>query len=359
MNEQHYALVVGINRYPGISDLHSARKDAESFYDWLVNPNLGAVPKDNIQLITTDDTATPAGTPRKEAKPMREQIEDALFELWDACATHIDDDPADWVNTRLYVFSSGHGIAPNPQEAALLMANAGPKHYGKNFSYAKYLSFFQKAQFFHELVFFADFCRERITNAPLLGPTWTEINNHNGRLFTVRGLATYFGELAFEEEIEDEEVPPDDLRGYFTKALLEGLNGQASDEHTREINSQTLANYVTERVRKLTDHRPKPQVPFFIAEPATPTIVFRKNVPLQEIDAMRHPVHFIFPAGFVENVTLLNGQLKKIETHAAVNGTWDVKLGNGIYRVIPTAGNNSFKDGGFFEVMGAERDVEL
>ena len=62
MNEQHYALVIGIDRYPDISDLHSARKDAESFFNWLIDPNLGAVPKENIRLITTDDTETPPGT---------------------------------------------------------------------------------------------------------------------------------------------------------------------------------------------------------------------------------------------------------------------------------------------------------
>jgi|GEM_PF-2533142 len=360
MNKQHYALVIGIDRYPGISDLHSARKDAESFFNWLIDPKLGAVPRKNIRLITTDDAETPPGTPRRKAKPVRDQVEDALFELWDMCRTHITDEPADWFNSRLYVFGSGHGIAPNPQEAALLMANAGPDHYGKNFSYAKYLSWFQKAQFFHELVFFADFCRERIANAPLLGPTWTEINNHNGNLLTVRGLATYFGDLAFEEEPDDDDtVNPDELRGYFTKALLEGLNGQAIDPDTREINSQSLATYVTERVRILTKHRPKPQVPFFVAEPVTPTVTFRKNVPPHEAVAQRHTVTIIFPPDFAAEVVLLDGNLKKIDTHSAADGNWVVSLGNGLYRVAPTDGENTFANAGFFEIIGAERNVEL
>ncbi len=358
MNEQHYALVIGINRYPGISDLRSASEDAESFFNWLTDPKLGGVPEENIRLITTDETSAPPHVPFFKAKPTREDVEDALFELWAKCRSRIEDEPADWFKTRLYVFGSGHGIAPDPQEAALLMANAGPDHYGKNFSYAKYLSWFQKAQFFRELVFFADFCRERIANAPLLGPTWTEINNQNGKLLTVRGLATYFGELAFEEE-DDETANPDELRGYFTKALLEGLNGQAVDPRSREINAQTLATYVTERVRSLTEHRPKPQVPFFVAEPVTPTVTFRRNVPRHETDALRHTVHIRFPAGFKADVVLFDGQLKQIAVHSAVNGSWDVPLGNGLYRITPATGSNSFANAGFFEVIGADRDVKL
>ncbi len=353
MNGQHYAIVIGINRYPGISDLQFARGDAEEFYNWLRDPNLGAVPEENIALITVADADIPPGTDRKHAIPVRRQVEEALSDFWERCSAHIDDTPADWRHTRLYVFGSGHGIAPEPHEVALLMANAAPKHYGNNFPYGKFITYFQKAQFFRELVFFADCCRERVSTAPLLGPTWDEINNQNGKIFTLRGLATYFGELAFEEE--DDDAPPDELRGYFTKALLEGLNGQAADPRTGEINSQTLANYVTERVRELTRHRPQPQTPFFAAEPVTPAIVFRTDVPV----ATKHPVTLEFPPDFTGDVTLRNGDMKTIATHSAADGDMQVALASGFYRVAPTEGENTFHNGGFFEVIGAERHVKL
>jgi uncharacterized caspase-like protein len=357
MNEQHYAVVVGINRYPEFRRLNYARNDAEAFYAWLIDPEGGAVPEKNIAKIMVPDEAMPEGTPRREARPVKEEIEDALDEFRLRSEQHVAENPADWHQTRLYFFASGHGIAPAPNEAALLMADAGPNHYGKNFSCAKYLEFFQKGQFFKELIFFADCCRERVGNAPIYGPTWTEVSNQNGQLLTVRGFATYFGELAFEEEAE-ENVEPDELRGYFSKALLEGLRGQAADPTTHQIDSDTLAKYVTERVKTLTAHRRKPQTPFFASEPTTPRIVFRRNVPKQEIkESQTHPVRLFFPAGFAGKVKLVVGQATK--EYEVGPSPWVVPLTNGAYRVKPEDGSNPFQGGGYFEVIGEAIDVKL
>lgn len=352
MNEHHYAVIIGINRYPGISDLQFARGDAEVFYEWLKDPDLGGVPEDNIALITVEDAAVPPGTAPENAIPVRKQVIDALSKFRKRVATHIEDTPEDWRNTRLYVFGSGHGIAPEPQEAAILMADAEPMEFGKNFPYGKFITYFQKAQFFKELVFFADCCRERVTTAPLLGPPWNEINNNNGRISTVRGLATYFGELAFEED--DDDTPPDELRGYFTKALLEGLNGEAVDEKTNEITSISLANYVTERVQKLTGHRPHPQKPFFVTEPQTDAVVFRRNV----LTVAEHNVTIHFPTGFTGSVILRGSDIEPM-AHDAATGDLVVPLASGFYRVVPEVGDNPFTNGGFFEVIGDTKHVEL
>jgi hypothetical protein len=45
VNDLHFAVVVGINRYPGIKDLKYARDDAERFRDWLVDLEGGGVPQ--------------------------------------------------------------------------------------------------------------------------------------------------------------------------------------------------------------------------------------------------------------------------------------------------------------------------
>lgn len=357
MNDFHFGVVIGINRYPAISDLKFARSDAEDFYHWLIDPKLGAVPKENVILITIPDSEMPPGTSRHDAKPIKEQVEDAIFELWEkrnAAGARVHK------NTRLYVFSSGHGIAPTPPEAALLMANAGAHHYGKNFPYDKFINYLRDAQPFKELVFFGDFCRERIQNAPLLGPTWTIVKKDNGGTHTVRGLATNFGDLAFEEE-DTTGTNPDDLRGYFTKALLEGLNGQAADPKTHEINADNLSAYVTERVRVLTAHRRRPQTPFFALEPATPSIVFRRNVPIHEINASQtHTIHITFPTDFSDMVQIINGNLKKeTEAHQASDIVWDVPLSNGFYQVTPLQGDNPFKNQGFFSVIGEDKNVRL
>jgi hypothetical protein len=47
-NELHYAIVVGINRYPGIGDLSGARAGAEQLAAWLSDPDVGSLPKANV-----------------------------------------------------------------------------------------------------------------------------------------------------------------------------------------------------------------------------------------------------------------------------------------------------------------------
>jgi hypothetical protein len=51
MNELHFGLCVGIDRYPGFPgrDLSSASGDARSFRDWLVAPAGGALPAGNAR----------------------------------------------------------------------------------------------------------------------------------------------------------------------------------------------------------------------------------------------------------------------------------------------------------------------
>lgn len=358
MNENHYGVVVGINRYPGLRDLRFARNDAQAFANWLKKPDGGNLPSENVKLITVPDKDLPSGTPREKAKPVREQVEDALYTLRKICEKHIGEHPEDWEKTRLYVYVSGHGIAPEPEEAALLMADAGSDWYGRNFSCAKYLSFFEKAQFFKELVFFADCCRERITNAPPTGPTWTLVEGNNGSITKVVGFATSFGELAFEPEWE-ENIPPDEMRGYFTKALLEGLGGQAVDDpNTGEINSVNLAKYVTQRVKRLTKDLKYQQVPTVRVDPAVP-VIFGYVDPDKK--ALGHLVTINFVSGYAGIVDLLDGDLKKIASHDSQNGPWEIRLINGLYLVqpAPSPGPNPFIKEGIFSVLGGDRHVEL
>lgn|SRR5215218_4934523 len=64
------ALVVGINRYPGISTLQGAEADAQDFYTWVTSPTGGKVdPKYAVKILSSGfplepdpDKAEPATT---------------------------------------------------------------------------------------------------------------------------------------------------------------------------------------------------------------------------------------------------------------------------------------------------------
>jgi hypothetical protein len=358
LNDLHFAVVVGIDRYPEIRDLQSARNDASAFAEWLKKPDGGALPEDNVRLIFARDDEMPAGTHRKDSRPKRDDILDVLHEWRQRCATHVEQHPEDWQRSRLYVYVSGHGIAPAPREAALLMANAGPDWYGENLSCDRYMAFYESAQFFHELVFFADCCRERVENAPILDPPWTKVKGNNGKVITFIGYATYFGDLAFEPDPDED---PNTQRSYFTRALLEGLGGQAVDPDTGRIDSVSLALYVTSRVEELTSHKKRKQTPQMPSDPAA-AVVFRSHVSAEAAQqASTHPVTIAFVTPYGGKVVLRDGQHNVLQEYDPTAGIWVLGLSNGLYQVLPVdpAVANPFRDKGLFSVFGGLENVEL
>lgn len=360
LNKQHYAVVVGINAYPDndVEALNSPVNDAKHFESWLRDPAEGGLPASNVRKIYSAQVIAPNSL-RKDATPTKTQIHEALHELNKRCRSHVGRHPLDWQHTRLYVYVSGHGIAPTPSEAALLMANAGPDWYGENFPCGRFLEFFKSAQYFKELVFFADCCRHWVDDAPLAGPTWTPVRGNNGKVHALAGFATFFGDPAYEPT--GALKPGDTRRSFFTKALIEGLRGKAANPSTRRIDSVSLATYVKARVQKLTENKHSPQTPQFPGDLAEP-IVFREDIPYAEIsEARTQTVSITLTTPFDGEVMLVAGTLRELERHSPAPVPWAVPLKDGLYRVKPAdpAVANPFKNEGFIEVMGVDLNVEL
>jgi hypothetical protein len=55
MATDDYAIVVGISAYPYHGNLSGPENDAKAFYDWLIDPQWGAVPEANVDRILTSD----------------------------------------------------------------------------------------------------------------------------------------------------------------------------------------------------------------------------------------------------------------------------------------------------------------
>jgi len=347
-NPLHYALVVGINRYPGISDLNSSLRDADAFYDWLIGA--GGVPTTNVQRIQIPANLTFPTI--YDARPSRDEVNSALRKINAAVKAAIKPRPLDWQATRLYIYVSGHGIAPDGAEAALLMANAGPDAWGENIPCAAYLRRYEKCQYFREVVVFADCCRLRQA-AEFSSPTF-DTQSIMGRVDTFLGFATQLGDAAYEPS---EGVSPDEARSFFTQALLEGLNGAAADRTSGEINTLTLAKYTTERVKVLTNKKRYPQVPKMLIDPAQP-IVFG-NIKLEAIP--KRNVTILFPLDFKGQVALFDAKLQQLGTHNADHGNWPLLLEDGLYEVrsLNAPGVILFRGGGLFRILGVDRDVQM
>ncbi|GGV34808.1 caspase family protein [Streptomyces spectabilis] len=349
MNDLHYAVVVGINRYPAISDLRGARGDAGRFRDWLVDPTGGNVPATNIALVTAterDEREADVMT----AVPTRENVNRALYLAHRAVRRAVDEG-GNWADTRLYLFLAGHGIAPFGGDAALLMANAAIDLLGNHIAVRPYLSWYESASPFHEIVFFADCCRTRFGGVAAFGPPFTDTIEAPDKVECLAGYATSLGDPAYEQQAPD----PNRSRGHFTSALIEGLRGAGGGTVTSEgkVTSDSLIDYVRRHVRDRTSQQLVPQEARFLRETSTP-IVFAEG--LQGIGS--YPVTLRFPAGFRGWVELRGRDMSEprrlyVDGAAGAGGADHVEpLVPGLYKVVPESpAAPDFRDGGFFEVV--------
>jgi hypothetical protein len=375
-NPLHFGVVVGINRYPDIRHLRLAKGDADKFAQWLLNPAGGGllsnrdadklVPAGHVATIVVDDAAVPDGLPRENARPVRKEVFQALHGFRKAVEQRVEAHPKDWYSTRLYFYVSGHGIAPDARDAALLLADAGQEAYDENISCDRLLSFLGKRQPFREVVIFADCCRERVGSVPLGAVPGTLGDKDNGAVLTAFCCATYFGDLAYEPPVGED---PDMQRGYFTRALLEGLGGEAAEPPGYGvIDSNTLANYVKQRVRDLTKHRKPQQDPKFESDPSAP-IVFRAPAPPHESSGLpageglsakvEHEVRIEFVTPYKGTVALRDTNNNVMREHQTANGDLVVSLPNGLYEVTAEDAGSAFPKGGGFRVLGDRKHVQL
>ena len=350
MADLHYALVVGINEYPDFPpSLHGPLNDANGFARWLECS--AGVPKGNIHVVAVTD----AQSSTVDAKPNRIHINDELLTIINQVKSKIATDPQRWPETRLYIYLSGHGVSPSAHEAALLMANVRRGMMGEAIPSGRYANFFIDSQFFAELVVFADCCRTLQLDVDFAGPPFNLGGARYGNVKTFVGFATGFGDLAYEPSAEDQ-TDPDSTRGYFTKALLEGLSW-AVDTANNEINSTSVAKYVRSRVEDLTRSKRKPQTPVMSADPANP-IVFKMG----EGPALRN-INIRFPSGFDGIVELYDSSfnLKARNPQAAGGHAWAIQLPDGLYEIRPADSVNGdrFASSGLFRVLGGGVDIQL
>ena len=351
-NVFHYGVAVGINQYPAISDLSYAVSDAEAFYNWLINPEGGGVPEDNAEVVCLNGASGQQNSTRAAARPDKAMVLEAVYDKIAKAEREIQRDPTKWKDTRLYVYVSGHGIAPTAGEAALLMANAGPDWYGENLGTRRLVDCLEARQPFKEIVVFADCCRERVSNAPVGGVPWDEREHNNGRVKILRWLATGYGLESYEPA---EMQSPDDQRGFFTKALIEGLEGAAITNSQQHLDCDRLANYVAVRMRELTNNAQIPSLPTDKAN----QIKFKGPSKAESVCVL-----ISFPEGFNQPVKLLDGSLDVVphaERYEPENGPWRIRLRRGLYRVVGADGEEEmgFAANGLFRVVSGDEHVTL
>lgn len=346
MNTYHYAVVVGISGYPAIGDLAAPVDDADEFGKWLVSG--GGVPADNIERVVT-----PGAPPTQVdlARPIKSDVDRALLRVNAKATSDICGDPDNWQRSRLYIYVAGHGIMPRGGETALLCADAQDGLY-EHIELSAYLKWYRFNAVFREVAVFADCCRNWYGNVDASPAPFTGKGRPQGRVFYLAGWACGPGDPAYEQT--EAQIPPDRRRGYFTRALIDGLQGSAAvDSDVGSITSATLAAYVSRAVGVATAHLPVPQ---------------QVAMPLDLVNPMRfgaasappsYRVTILFPETWNDAVQLLHPDGSR-QTWDKAPAAWTLQLRAGIYAVLPDTLDRPppFTNGGLFVVTG-DTDVNL
>lgn len=342
--DYHYGVVVGIDHYPGISPLQFARKDAIAFHEWLRKAGLT---DDRLELVCLPEDATPPDRP-EVAEPALRTIWFALRDKLLKVRQAIKDDPAAWPRTRLYFFFSGHGVAPRALDATGLSAEATMEDLGWGTSLRRLTEWLMDSGDFAEVVMIADCCRNKPTRpiepAP---PPFTPIHKTRSEEPSVATLyATIYGTAAREPKGRE----PDKERGYYTRALLEGLHGEPKaflPDGT--VTTGSLHKYARQRVKELTCGK------------QTPPKRFGDDIVLVEglapAPAGTRSVRIRFPDGFTGPATLQNGTFAPIGDRPPGVQEWVKDLQPALYKMV----GGQFAENGRFEVPEGQGEfvVEL
>lgn len=322
----HFAVTVGIDCYPDIGNLRLARKDAVAFDGWLGANGVAPERRESVLLGEND----PQPTERRGAQPRADQIWEAVRDKITRSREAVKADPASWARTRLYFFFSGHGIAPTARDAAGLAADCSADDYGNSASLRAMVEYLLESGDFAEVVVVADSCRLVPPQAGAVAgrPPWTQRSGTRPEDVKVAELyATRYRSPALESRDLDAE------RGWFTKALLEGLGGEAVVDG--QVTTGSLITFARQRVIDLTAGKQRP-----------PKDIGSSDIVLVGENASGAPVppppaartlRISFPAALTAEVRLLDGQLAEVSKHVPDGSVWEVPVAPGLY-VLESAG---------------------
>lgn len=319
VNEDHFALVIGVDDYPNYRSLNGAKRDAQDFRDWLIDRETGGGLKDeHVWLVLSDDDP---------ARPIHKHIDDALEKLLDAAATDA---------ARLYIYFSGHGLSRSKTATDLCLAEWSRRRNGLALDSADYLEMLSDSGRFPEIIMLLDCCRIRKVRRRALPPTIDPARpgDNAPEVRTFVAYATEFLNLAHEVAVEADELDPDTLplvRGHFTQALIQGLRGAAA-ESTGGVKASRLKEHLevrTPEIALLSQHHQTPEVVNGLL--SNPEPIFGSALPLDVRLTMS--VEINFQSADDRHFVLEDGNLDIIKEGTAAGGPWSLDLPRGQYFV--------------------------
>ncbi len=344
MNVDHFAIVIGLWDYADLTEdlgeLQSPGHDADSIYEWLIDPQRGGLRKEHVQRIKSSDDVPPTG------RPTREMLEDRAFKWIEAFAKeNRKAGRPRKVGRRLYLYMSGHGFSPEAREGCLLAGNASQEEVSANIGASLWLQWWQDAGYFDEYVLLMDCCMNRMSSGVASGAPLVPIPEKFPAGPTFVAFAAQRPLKAVEVPIP---TPENKFHGAFTWAFLKGLEGAAANAHG-VVTGHSMANWLRNAVSPWLSEadRTDPDVskePEIVAE--DPKIIFARGVsPLSFETTLSFPPNAVGKKG-----RLWSGTWSPRSTDLTVETTMLHRLPAGLHLIeVPEAG---LRQG--FEVVRAD-----
>jgi hypothetical protein len=232
-----HAVVIGIESYPGLSDLEGPSNDASAFYDWLVSPAGGNLDPVNVRKSLTTDF----GPQEDDVNAIRPQLDDLHCLFDDLLEPAVN---AEHIGDRLFLYAAGHGIADSQEmnDVAVMSANARPMM-PLHITLTLYAQWFRRSSAFDEVILIMDCCRDVNVMISLVPPTLVQLppRARAGRVKTFYAFATEWAHVAKEREIDGVK------RGIFTTALLDALKKQKPNRRGR-VTGSLIARYIRDKI---------------------------------------------------------------------------------------------------------------
>ncbi|MDB5513601.1 MAG: hypothetical protein JWQ17_359 [Tardiphaga sp.] len=251
-----WALVVGIANYPRYgktpaepNNLRAPINDAIAMEKFL-REQLGVK---NITLLTSVQNNGAAWVERPP-RPVRDDIDQWITDLVVKSDENVNAGKGPQVGRRLYLYFSGHGLAPEKSKRALVTSNALAKTFIDHVMATAWQDNLSNSLFFSEYVLWMDFCSQaQVTLIPSLPPFQiTEALNPPAPQFTA--CAAAFPLQAIELPLG----PGGEFHSVFTYELLRGLRGAAINPATGGIRTRDLTAYLFKAVAAHIDKLPLP-----------------------------------------------------------------------------------------------------
>jgi len=315
MGGQDWAIVVGIQDYPGLANkLEGVRGDAEDFKAWLLKD--AAIPA--RQILSEISPAKPAKTPRAARPPLA--VIDRLFEKIVGRVLKLQGGLAadTKLGRRLYIYLGGHGFEPDGAEPALLAADAAEVSM-KHIAGRLYAEYFRKAACFSEVVLIMDCCRIVTSSFPLTTVPLKRLINPGAPARWFYAYATLTAKVAREGGNGASS------RGLFTSAILAGLKGGAAING--QITDRSLKQFVESEMRKKGLDPDEEQIPELKLDDVGGLV-------LHEIDVHRYNVTLSIPKKFVGGAyNVVGRQTTSVASGKAAPKELTLKLENGKYAI--------------------------